>query len=197
MGDKTENITYIRFTGPHVHCAYDGRRIFMTPVWLWQGVGRLRVRCEQVCDRCKVLLHLERPRIQVHLIVFLAHLVRYTASPRLDAVEDMSLFVVTRLANVDLLLWWEASRTALVVTRVEHHEAAIHNVLSRVIAVPASLHHFVLVEALRGSVHRLLRAIVPARIDPLLLCLVLPHSVDLGHYGLFQVVRVADVDPVA
>lgn len=194
---RIENMTYIRFTRAHVHTPDDGWRIFVTPIWLWKRVSLLRVVCEQMSDRCRLLGHLERPREQIHLVVFLAHLVRYTASPRLDAVEDVSLLVVARLADVDLLVLGEASGAALVVSCMKHHEAAVHDVFHGVITVTGSLHDFVLVETLRDPVHRLLGAIVPTSVDPLLLCFVLPHAIDLGHNGLGQIVRVADVNPVA
>ena len=133
---------------------------------------------------------------QVHLIVLLADFVRHTARPSLNLVESVLLFVVPRLANVDVFVLGEATRPTLVETSYEHDETSIYDFVDTMVAILACLDHFVFEEVLLKPMDSLLRSIVPAGVHPLLTGLVLPGSVNLGDNRFRQIVRVGDMDPI-
>lgn len=175
----------------------NGRRIFVTPIRLRQRVVFFGIRRKQMSNWGWLLLEFVVHIVHVHLIIFLADLVRQTARPCLDAVESELLFVVPCLTDIDFFVSRKASWAAFVVASVEHDEAAIHNVVGEVISILTGLHNFILVEALRHAMDRLLGTIIPTRVDPLLASLIPPKTVDLRHNWFLQVVRVANVDPIA
>ncbi len=119
-------------------------------------------------DRARDLLQFVRNIKQVHLVVLISHLIGDAARPRLDLVELELLLVVPRLAHVHSLIQRQASGPALVVSRDEHDEAAVDHLFDAVVSVLTRLDHLVLEEMLVVPMDRLLRAIVPAGVDPFL-----------------------------
>lgn len=83
------------------------------------------------------------------------------------------------------------------VPSVKHDEAAIHNIVGEVVSILTGFHNFILVETLRHAMNRLLGAVIPARVDPLLASLIPPKTVDLRHNWFLQVVWIANMDPIA
>lgn len=175
----------------------NGRRIFVTPVRLRQRVALFGIRRKQMSNWGWLLLEFVVHFEHVHLVVFLADLIRQTARPCLDAVEGEFLFVVPRLTNIDFFVSRKASRAAFVVPSMKHDEAAVHNIVGEMVSILTSLHDFILVEALRHAVDRLLWTVVPARVDPLLASLIPPKTVNLRHDWFLQVVRIANMNPIA
>lgn len=74
--NQTEIITYIRFTRSHMNSTNNGRRVFVTPVRLRQRVVLFGIRRKQMSDWSWLLLELVVHIVHVHLVVFLADLVR-------------------------------------------------------------------------------------------------------------------------
>lgn len=169
----------------------------MTPVWFGQGICLFGIWGQQVSNWGWLLSQLARHVKQIHLVIPLAHLVRQTARPRLDAVECVSVLIVASLAHIDLLVARQSSWPPFVVPCMKHHIAAVDNVIQDMVTILSRLHHFVLIEALRHAMHRLLWSVVPARIDPFLAGLVLPQTVNLRHNRLLEVIGVANVYPIA
>jgi hypothetical protein len=108
----------------------------------------------------------------------------------------MFFFIVSSLTHIDVLVWGKIAGAASAVASEEHDETTVDNFLDPMITVLASLDHFVGVEMLLKVMDSLLRSIIPASIDPLLVLRVLPCSVDLGDNGLGHIVGVLNVHPV-
>lgn len=189
-------MTYIRLSGTHMNSANDRRCVFMPPIWFGQGVALFGIVCQQVSNRRLLLLQPPRNWIQVHLVILLANFVRQTAGPRFDTVKSIPILIVPCFADVDLLVWRESSRPTLVVPRMKHHKASIHNIVNQMVSILARLHHFVLVEALGHAMDGLFGPVIPTCVDPLLAGFVLPQAVDLGDNGFAQIVRVPDMNPI-
>jgi hypothetical protein len=109
----------------------------------------------------------------------------------------MLFFVVPGLAHVELLVLGKASRPTLVEARDKHDKASIKDVFYRMITVLSRLDNLVREEVLLKLVDCLLRAVVPAGINPPLPRAVLPSSEDLRHDGFGKVIGVSNMDPVA
>jgi hypothetical protein len=104
--------------------------------------------------------------------------------------------VVPAFAYINILVWRKPSWSTFVVTREEHDKAAVDNLIDWVVAVLARLEDFVVEEMSIKPMHCLLRAIVPASIDPFSTIGILPRSIYLSNDGLCQVVGVLNVNPV-
>lgn len=180
-----------------MHSADLGRRIFCSPLRLWQIVCLLLFILQQVCDGTRELLHLLRSIEKIHFVVLLSHFIRETTCPSLDLVKFVLLLIVAGFTNVDLLVRGKVAWSTLVVSCKEHDETTINDLVYRMIAILPGLYHFILVEMLVESMHGLFRAIVPASIDPLPAILILPCSIDLRHDGFREIIRVLYVYPIA
>lgn len=134
---------------------------------------------------------------EIHFVVFVSNFVGYAACPGFNFVESILLLVVPRLTHIHVFAWREPSRSTLVEAGDEHDEAAIQDVAYLVVTILSCLHHFMFEKVLLMPVNCLFWSVVPACIDPLLPSAVLPGPKNLCNYGLGQVVRVANVDPVA
>lgn len=76
LENQTEIITYIRFTRSHMNSTNDRRCVFVTPVRLRQRVVLFGIRRKQMSDWSWLLLEFVVHIVHVHLIVFLADLIR-------------------------------------------------------------------------------------------------------------------------
>ena len=88
--------------GPTMHSADLWRRTLSTPRHLRQLICLLLLLFEHIGERRGELFHRTSMVEEVHLIVFISHLVRKAASPSFDGVELMTLLVVSIPADVDL-----------------------------------------------------------------------------------------------
>lgn len=194
--EKKTRGTYIFFPVATMNSSNEGRRIRGSPCRLWHRIRRFRIVSEQVLDGAG---HLSQPvgnRIEVHLIIALPNLVRDAAGPRLDLVELVLLFIVPRLADIDLLAHGEATRPSFVEARHEHDEASVQNLIYAMVTVLTRLDNLILEEVFLEAVDGLLGSVIPAGVDPLLPRFVLPSSIYLGDNRFRQVVRVRDVNPI-
>lgn len=178
--------------------SYLGRSVRRSPNWLRKIVRLLlRILLEEIFDGTGILLHLLGRIEQVHLVVFVPHFIGQTTSPRLDLVELVLLLIVTGLANINLLVCREVSWSAFVVAGEEHDEAAVDNLVDRVITILSSLDNFVIVEMAVKAMDCLLWAIVPASIYPFVPFWALPCPIDLRNNRFGQIVGVLEVYPIA
>jgi hypothetical protein len=174
-----------------------GRGILRTPLWFGEIVVLFLLIFEHVRDWTWDFLQLPRRIEEVHHVILVSDLIRQAAGPGLDLVQLVVLLVVTRFADVDLLILGKVSRSALVVSCHKHDKAAVDYLINTVIAVLACLDHLVFEEMSVKSMHSLLWTVVPARVHPLPAICVLPCAVDLSHDRLGEIIYVLDVYPVA
>jgi hypothetical protein len=104
--------------------------------------------------------------------------------------------IVSRFADIDILVEWEVPRAAFVVSSEEHDEAAVYYFINWVIAILARLDYFILIEVPIETMDSLLRSIVPTCIDPLSTILILPGTIDLSHNRLSEIVGIHKMHPV-
>lgn len=180
-----------------MHRTYKRRGIRRSPGRLGQRVAWFGIISQQVLDGTGQLLQRSGRIIQVHLIVPVPDFFWQATCPRLDLVQLVLLLVVPRFADIDLLVFGQAARSALVEAGYEHDETPIHHLVDTMIPVLAGFDNLVLVKVLLESMHGLFWAVVPAGIDTGLSSLVNVGTIDLGHNWFRQVIRVGDVHPVA
>lgn len=172
-------------------------RIGTTPCRLWQRVGFLCVFSQEMLDGTGDFSQLARHLKQVHFVVSFADFVRNATRPCLDLGEAKLFLIVPCLADIYFLVWGKPTGSALRKSRDEHDEAAVDNLFYAVVAILPCLDHFLLVEMLLESMHRLFWTIVPACVDPDLSGRILPNPIELGNNGFGQVIVVTNVYPVA
>lgn len=171
-------------------------RIGIRPGRLRKGVRLLRIFPEQMLDGTRNLPQLPRHGKQVHLVILVADLVGHAARPCLDLVELELLLVVSGLADIDGLALGEPSWPTFGVSGDEHDEATVVNFLDAVVTILARLDDLVLKEVLLKPMDRLLGAVVPAGIHPLVANTILPGPINLGNNRFPWVVGVGNMDPV-
>jgi hypothetical protein len=142
------------------------------------------------------LLHLEGDCERVHHIILLSHLVGKATSPSFDLVERELFLVISRLANVYLLVRWKVARSSLRVSREEHHKTPVLDLLDAVVTVLARLDNLMLIEVLLEPMDCLLWPIVPAGIHPLLARGILPNTIDLSDDGFPHIIEVRKMNPI-
>lgn len=157
----------------------------------------LGIVAQEVLDWAGYLLHLVGNIEQIHLIVFIPYFIGNTARPRFNLVEVEFFFVISRLADVNILVWGKSPGTAFIKPCDKHNVAAINDICNRMVAVLACLHHLALVKVFFVSMDRLLRSVVPTGINPLLALTILPCAEYLSNNRLCQVIGIANVYPVA
>lgn len=157
----------------------------------------LGIVAQEVLNWAGYLLHLVGNIEQIHLIVFIPYFIGNTARPRFNLVEVEFFFVISRLADVNILVWGKSPGTAFIKPCDKHNVAAINDICNRMVAVLACLHHLALVKVFFVSMDRLLRSVVPTGINPLLALTILPCAEYLSNNRLCQVIGIANVYPVA
>lgn len=164
--------------------ANNGRSIWASPSRSRELICFFGIVTQEVFDWTGYLLHLTRNIKQIHLVIFVPHLVRNTTGPCLDFVEVELFFVVPRLADVDVLIWRKPPGTSLVEPSDEHYVAAVDNVCNRMVAVLACLDHLVYIKVFLETMNCLLWPVVPTSINPLLASTILPCAEYLSNNGL-------------
>jgi len=189
--------TYLGVSWQAVDCSYPRRCVGRSPGGLWKWIGFLLDSfLEQVFDWTGHFLHLARGIELVHLVVFVTNFIGQTTSPRLYLVEFVLLFIITALANVDLLVRGETFRATAVIASDEHDKASINHLVNGMIAILTRLYNFVLVEVSVIAMDSLLGSVVPACVDPLVAVLVLPSTIELRDDGLSEIICILNVYPV-
>lgn len=189
--------TYIRPWRPTVNSANNRRGVWTSPRRSRKFVCFLGIVAQEVLDWTGNFLHLAGNIEQVHFVVFISYLVGNAACPCLDLVEEEFLFIVPRLADIDIFVRCESPRTSPVESSDKHNVAAVNDIRNGMIAVLACLDHFMLIKMFFVPMNRLLRSVVPTSIDPLLPGAILPCAEYLSNDGLCQVVGVTDMNPIA
>jgi hypothetical protein len=190
-------MSHLRVSWTSMDCTDLRRGIFRTPLWFGQLVVLLLIILEHVCNRTWGLLQFPWCIEEIHYVVLVTNLIWQAACPSLDLVELVVLFVVARLAHVDLLVLREVARPTLVVPGDEHNEAAVHDFVDAMITILTSLDHFVFQKVSIETMHSLLGSVVPTGVHPLSAIRILPGAINLGHDGLGEIVRILYVHPVA
>jgi hypothetical protein len=188
---------FLGISRPLMHSSNLWRSIFRSPLRRRNRIILLGALLEQMANRTGELLHLLRLLEEIHFVISLANLIRNTTSPRLDLVELMLLLVVSSLADVDILVGRESSRSTFVVSSNEHDKASIDNLINSMVSILTSFDDFVFQEMTVKSMDGLLGSVVPAGIDPFGAILILPRPENLSHDRFGQIIRVLNVDPVA
>jgi hypothetical protein len=134
---------------------------------------------------------------EIHLIVFLADLIRKAARPRLDFVEFVLFLIIARFANINVFIVWKSAGATLIMPCEKHNETPIDYFVNMMVSILACLNNLVLVEMSFKSMHCLLRPIIPASINPLLAVRILPSTVNLSDNRLCNIIGILNVDPVA
>lgn len=177
--------------------ANDWRRVWATPSWSRQAVCFFGVIAKEVLNRARNLPQRTCDIVQIHFIVSISDFVGEAACPGLDLIELELFFVVSRLANIDLLLGRETTRSSLVKSSNKHDKASVKNFASLMVPVLTGFDDFVLIELLVEPVDGLLRSIVPASVEPAQAFAILPNSVYLSDSWFCEVIGIANVNPIS
>ena len=180
------------------HSADDGWRIVDPHLCLRERVTFLCVCREKVRNWAGEFLESSLFLKGNQFVISPADLVWNATLPCLDLVKVPLCFVIATLTHVDgSLALIQALGTSARVSGEEHDVTFPENFVNVVVAVLAGLDDFVLVELLFNPMHRLLRAVVPAGVDPDLTIRVFPGPEDLCYCRLIWVIGINNVNPVA
>jgi hypothetical protein len=144
----------------------------------------LGIVSQEVLNWTGYFLHLAGNIKQIHLVVSISYFVRNAACPRFDLVEVEFLFIIPRLADVNVFVWRKSPRAALIKSSNKHNVAAVNDICNRMVAILACLHHLVFVKVFFVSMNCLLWSVVPTGINPLLARTILPCAEYLSNNRL-------------
>ena len=108
----------------------------------------------------------------------------------------MLLLVVTRFADVDLLIGGKTTGSTFVVAGMEHDKTTIYDFVNLMVSILTSLDDLIWIEMLVKAMDCLLRTIVPAGIDVSRSRRILPGAKDLRNNWLGQIIRVLNMHPI-
>ena len=95
-----------------------------------------------------MLLHLPRMIEEVHLVILVSDFIRKTASPGLDRIELMPLFVVAIFADIHFHTIRDTARSSLEIAGVEHDKAFAFHFFNVVVPISSSLDDFIVKKVL-------------------------------------------------
>ena len=171
--------------------------IWTSPGWPWKLISFFSIFAQQMLDRTWNLPHSSWDIKQVHFVVFISHFIGDATCPCFDLVESEFFLIVARFAHVHVFVGRKTPWSTLIKAGYKHDKATVKQLANLMVSILSRFDDFVFEEKLFVSVDCLLRAVIPARIDPFLPSPILPGPEYLCDNWFSQVIWIPNMNPIA